>query len=85
MAHSTLAPEDDESDLLLTYNYGLPLGKNKNDLKPTTETRRFRFRFDSGMAVPGTIAPWPALDRTLEIKADDIDILDDGREQASER
>jgi hypothetical protein len=46
MAHSTLAPEDDNSDLRHNRKFGLTAGDNGHDSNLGTELRTLRFRFN---------------------------------------
>jgi len=86
MAKLTLAPEDDDSDFPLTYNLGPSPASKVNETKAATDTQKLRYRFDPGKPEGRAIAPWPAVDRNLQIdEEDDTVILAEGREQEGQR
>lgn len=86
MAKLILAPEDDDTDFLLAYDLSPSPGNKVNDTQAATDAQQLRFRFDPGKTEGRIIAPWPAVDRTLQIdEEDDTDILADGQEREGQR
>jgi hypothetical protein len=86
MANITLAPEDDDFDFFLALDYLSFPSKNAKVSKSGIEVQGIRSSLGSRKSGGGLIVPWPGLDHVHDVdEADDIDILDDGQEQARAR